>query len=195
MANAAMFSVANAFLTLRERGVKDPFYARLLVRELENTPDRTVGWLWRKEDLGGRSIKSGEEFHLAIHGHGKFTEVDFTWEAPFFAEFAKEVTEADRKRALWFMHQELRISGGTHISLDSFEGEAASWDKPARDFFLVRCGTYFGRPRQPSEDALKWVCNGELFRVPERLRNRVRRSMLTEFRGGQRVTIRRVFDQ
>jgi hypothetical protein len=188
---APILAIINAFATLRDRGVRDPLYCRLVVKEAN-----LVGWLWREEAKNlGRDLHLGERFTLTLSGKTA-TEVAIIWQPMFFAEISG--TPEEQRRVLWFLHQGPKVSGGTHQTIDNFECGAADWDRPASDFFLVRCGSYKDHSgqrcwRQPSDEAVSWISDPDRFRVADKIRSRVLSVIGRPLPHGERLTIRRVF--
>lgn len=180
--------ILGAFLTLRERQVRDAIYCRLVI------PDRNeIGWLWRDQSRMGRPLTTQETFVLSLRGS---TDVNITWQPMFDA-----VMTGDREAvtyAAWFFSQNPLVSGGTHITLDDFELGAAPWERVASDFFLIRCGSYRCRRgrfwRKPSEDARRWV-ESERFQVSDNIRRHVKEALSAPLPSGEWVTIRRVFPE
>lgn len=183
--------ILNAFSSLHNRGVKDPIYARLIIRSI-----RCVGYLWRDPKYCNRPLQTGESFVLSLR---ESTDVTITW-LPMFRAKMTGTTEAIHY-VCWFLDQHPEIAGGTHCSIDSFERGAADWERPANDFYMVRCGMYrchdgsYGW-RWPSEMAFDWVKNPKRFITSENIRKRVLIIMSQPYRPGsdERTTIRRLFD-
>jgi hypothetical protein len=179
--------VLNAFLELRKRHVKDPVYCRLTIPERNE-----VGWLWRDPARSERPLTTHETFTLSLR---ESTDVSITWRPIFNAEISGEAHA--RQYALWFLEQPLVVSGGTHLSLDDFQFGEGSWDRPAADFHLVRCGTYEHNGeemwRHPSNHARRWVRDPGLFHISENIRKRVIEALDHPLPSGEWVTIRRVF--
>ena len=191
-----MLAIINAFLTLRTRmGEKcDPVYARLVHKEKGNL---TVGWIWRDNEKSGKPLKTHEIFNMTVRNSIREVTVKVQWMPMFYAEIEGSVSDKDF--VLWFLHQNPEVKGGTYISIDSFHNGTASWEEPAWDFFLVRCGKYTNprsgdsKWRQPSNDAIDWVNDPGRFITSPRTREIVLRAMETPLPSGERLTIRRIF--
>jgi len=186
-------AILGCFEVLRQRGVRDPLYCRLLLNDGRRD---TRGWLWRDPSRVGRNIATGETLVLSMEGRPS-CETQITWQPLFRAAFSG-CTETEERRAKWFLHSGPKVTGGTHQSLDDFRGEGASWDLPARDFYLVRCGSYTHRNarhwRHPSDEAIDWVNDPRRFLVDDRIRRRVAEALSEPLPTGEWLTIRRIFD-
>ena len=193
--------IIGAFAELRARGVVDPLYSRLVLRRSEG--DGAKGWLWRDQSKVGRPLQTGETFVLTVIRQqpgrkNRTADVRITWTNGLWASVSG--TDADCKLVLWFLHQQPRVSGGTHQSIDSFKHGAADWRLATGDFFLVRCGHYRNGekilvPRQASDDAIAWVNDPARFLVPDFIRQRVLTAMEKPMPNGEYLTIRRVFSR
>jgi len=177
-------AILTVFAALRKKGINDPVFARLLL-----TDDRgrvTRGWIWRNPARVGKNIQSGETFTLTLDGS---EAVEFTWLPLFYARI--EGKPADQKRALWFLHNRPRVTGGSWESIEEFTsiGKKRTWQETTDDFVLVR----LGKGRRPSTDALEYVRDVSRFQVSEDTRNRVLDAMSKPMGDGRWVTIRRVF--
>ena len=194
---APIEAIINAFGTLRQRGVKDPVYCRLVLKTDDGR--RIVAWLWRSPhrqgyDLETYNERTRDEFTLSFQGKpgDPPSQVTIRWLPPFKAAFGG--SQKDIKRTLWFLHQGPKVSGGTHVSIDNFQCGSADWSLATSDVFLVRCGSYEKGWRKPSKEAMDWVKDPNRFLVDDWTRQRTLEALQTQLATGERVTIRRVFN-
>lgn len=182
-------NILSAYSELRERGVRDPLVCRL------KTPDTgSIGWIFRDKSMQGKNLQTGEKFRICFQEAG---EIQIEWK-PIFDTAV--IGDRDTKHyAWWFFNQNPKVCGGTHQTLDSFRGDAAAWHLQAKDFYMVRCGSYLSEGwrlfRQPSDHAQAWVRDKELFLVPDEVRKSVINLMSGPDRRGEWYTIRRVFSE
>lgn len=180
--------IISAFNELRERGVRDPLVCRLKTPQTD-----AVCWVFRDKDQQGKNLRTGEKFKVSFQEAG---EIQVEWK-PIFE--TRTTGDAHTKHyAWWFFNQTPKVCGGTHQSIDDFEGKVADWDLQAKDFYIVRCGSYLTdngvrRFRQPSDQAQGWVRDANRFRVPDEVRKSVVNFMSGPDRRGEWYTIRRVF--
>ena len=159
-------------------------------------------WVFRDPARGHQGYQSGETVRIHIHVGSVEGSADVTW-APgptlFWADVAAE--PRIRKALMWFFYQNPSISGGSHQDqfndLDPIRKDAdRSWDEPASDFFLVRCGKHRRGDvvvyHEPTDEARDWV-SSDLFQVPLELKVHVSKLLGTKVSDGSRLTIRRIF--
>lgn len=179
--------VLNAFLTLRQRRVRDPIYCRLVLPNCKE-----VGWIWRNVSRSGHLLETHESFALTI----RESTVNIMWRPMFDAIITGN--EEAREHVLWFLSQNPIVSGGSHVSLDEFKFGEGSWERTASDFYVVRCGKYTHRTgqswKQPSEKARQWV-RSDRFQVSRDIRARVCEALDRPLPTGERMTIRRIFSE
>lgn len=190
-----MYAIINAFLSLRDRGIKDPLYARFVLRKDGQIKAR--GWLWRQRDCWSKDLQSGEEFLLSVETtDGQSAEVVIRWEPMFHARVVNGSSE-ERQLVLWFLHQGPALSGGSHEEAEEESEERRSWNESASDFYVIRLGQRFWHGswifRQPSQEAKQFVADPKRFQVDDRVRQRVQQVMGRPLPNGEWVTIRRVF--
>lgn len=179
--------VINAFLELRKRRVKDPVYCRLVLANFKE-----VAWIWRDVSRSGHLLETQESFVLTI----RESTVNILWRPMFDAVITGD--DEALEYVLWFLSKNPTVSGGSHLSLDEFQFDEASWDRAASDFYLVRCGKYSCKQgrfwKQPSENAKRWVAS-DRFQVSRDIRARVCKALNDPLPNGERMTIRRVFSE
>src|SRR3989338_1802532 len=154
--NGLMWNVISAFGQLRGRGITIPVYARLKYADGER---RFAGWIYRSIG-GGEKLKpelqAGDAFRFDLvefwNGTTKpkrSVSVKITWlKQPMFGSQIDGDSDA-RKFVVWFLNQKFRVAGSCAISTDQFRGREADWDLCTGDFYLVRCGTWNGEPKEP----------------------------------------------
>lgn len=190
-----MYAIISAFRGLRQRGINDPLYARLVLRKDGEIVAR--GWIWRHRDCWSKDLETGEEFLLSVQTVNQSAEIVIRWEPMFFALVVSGSPE-ERQLVLWFLHQGPALSGGSHEEAEEGSEERRSWSEPASDFYIIRLGRRFWHgswiPRQPSQEARQFVQDPDRFRVDNRMRQRVLQVMGRPLPNGEWLTIRRVFD-
>lgn len=183
-------SIICAFAELKRRGVlTHPLYCNLVA----NADRKVTASLYRSEKHYTKDLASGETFSLFVEQDPRVT---ITWIPLFFAKIEGPVAAC--KKALWFLHQELRVCGGSHQCIDQFRYGAADWNRQASRIFLVRCGSFDKKGhrswRQPSVDALDWVRDPQRYLTHEEHRRHVLSLLAKPLPTGERLTIRRVFE-